>query len=93
MQDLVKSHLNDVSKVRFMCPYTGCGAEWPFAAVRHVAMMKPEELKPIEKRLNLNYLRLQDEYRRCPGCKNWLAYILRIYIICEQTTFLTYLLE
>ena len=56
---------------RFVCPYEQCYAEWPYHAIRHVAMLNLKETKAIEKRINYNAFRRQAECRQCPGCNNW----------------------
>uniref|UniRef100_A0A3Q3K141 RING-type domain-containing protein n=2 Tax=Monopterus albus TaxID=43700 RepID=A0A3Q3K141_MONAL len=62
--------LLDQGETRFVCAQFGCNVEWPYAEVRKMALLTPEETKYFEKSMASNRARANPGAKVCPGCKS-----------------------
>ncbi|XP_040887010.1 ankyrin repeat and IBR domain-containing protein 1-like [Toxotes jaculatrix] len=60
----------DQGERRFVCGLMGCGAVWPYAEVRKMALLTQEEMKYFENAMAFNAPRNKPPSKPCPGCQS-----------------------
>ncbi|XP_075884461.1 E3 ubiquitin-protein ligase DDB_G0292642 isoform X2 [Nelusetta ayraudi] len=67
--------LLDQGQYRFLCPalkdgtVTKCNAMWPYAEVRRLAVLTPQEMQHFEEKMAPLAAARYCEFKACPGCK------------------------